>query len=83
MHPFEQYLQQHNLEALRVSVVAKVRYMTVYNALKNNPITPEHAQQIRAAVLGLTGVPFTGPFMLSNPVEEMPTVSLQRITKKS
>ena len=46
MHFFEEYLQQQNLEALSVSVKAGVRYMTVYNAMKGKPITPQHAQQI-------------------------------------
>jgi hypothetical protein len=34
MHPFEAYLKQQNLEALTVSVIAEVRYVTVWNAAR-------------------------------------------------
>ena len=30
MHPFEEYLQRHNLEAITVSMKAQVRYLTVW-----------------------------------------------------
>jgi hypothetical protein len=64
MHPFEEYLKQHHLEALAVSIKAQVRYVTVWNAVKGNPITEDHAQKIRQAVVNLTGIPYTGPFAL-------------------
>ena len=51
MHPFEKYLRQHNLEPLTVSVKAKVRYLTVWNAMKSNPITADQAQKIRQAAI--------------------------------
>lgn len=60
MHPFEEYLQQHKVEALQVAVIGKVRYMTVYNAMKGIPMSLEHAQQIRRAVLRMTQVAYTG-----------------------
>lgn len=69
MHPFEEYLKQHNLEALTVSVKAHVRYVTVWNATKGNPITSDHAQQIRQAVITLTGVPYIGPLAI---IQEQP-----------
>lgn len=64
MHPFEEYLKAHNLEALAVSIKAQVRYVTVWNAVKGNPITSDHAQKIRRAIIVLTGVPYTGSFTL-------------------
>jgi hypothetical protein len=81
MHPFEEYLKRQNLEALAVSVRARVRYMIVYKAMKGNPIAPQHAAQIKHAVLTLTGVPFTGNLVLteSPSVQELPTLPLRRI----
>jgi hypothetical protein len=72
MHPFDEYLKQHNLEALAVSIKAQVRYTTVWNATKGNPITPEHAQKIRQAMNTQTGVPYIGPLVLT---EQLPTRS--------
>lgn len=66
MQSFEDYLKQHNLEALAVSLRARVRYMTVYNAIQGRPITPQHAEQLREAVLGMTGIPFQGSFVLTS-----------------
>jgi hypothetical protein len=64
MHPFEQYLKQHNLEAITVSIKAQVRYLTVWKATKGNPITHNSEQKIRQAVITLTGVPYTGPLVI-------------------
>lgn len=55
MSPFAQYLQTHQIEPLQLSVVAGVRYLTVWNALQGYPITETHANQIRAALKQLTG----------------------------
>ena len=65
MHPFEEYLKEHNLEAITVSMKAQVRYLTVWNATRGNPITPEHAQKIRQAVITLTGIPYIGPLVIT------------------
>jgi hypothetical protein len=83
MYPFEQYLQEHHLEALAVSINAKVRYMTVYNATKDNPITPEHAQKIRQAVHHMTGVPYAGTLTLTEPkpIEDVPTIPIKKIRR--
>jgi hypothetical protein len=62
MNDFEKYLQDHQLAALTVSVTARVRYLTVYNATKGNPIKPRHAEMIRQTVHRLTGVPYGGCF---------------------
>lgn len=79
MTPFEAYLKKHNVEALQVSVVARVRYMAVYNATKGIAITPENAQKIHAAVLSITNVPYTGRFVLIEPLEDAPTIPIKKI----
>ena len=82
MHSFEEYLQQHNIEPLAVSIKAHVRYFIVWNAIRGNPIVAEHAQMIRQAVLSLTGVPYTGSFVLTQrrPVDQVPILSIKKIT---
>ena len=64
MNAFEQYLQLHEIDLIRLSMEAKVRYLTVYNAKKGNPITDENARKIREAVSRLTGVPYVESFVL-------------------
>jgi hypothetical protein len=83
MHPFEEYLEAHNLEALQVSVIGKVRYMFVYNATKGFPISAESAKHIRQAVFTITKVPYAGPLTLiaSEPVEDAPTIPIKRIPR--
>ena len=83
MQTFEEYLNEHNLEALTVSIKARVRYMTIYNAMKGLPITPEHAQQIHETVLNMSGVAFVGKFVLTRQVtfDELPTIPIKRIPK--
>jgi len=82
MHPFEQYLKQHNLEAIRVSIEAQVRYVTVWNAMKGNPVTIDHAQKIRQGVFKLTGVPYTGPLAtIQEQVDQLPALLVKKITK--
>lgn len=61
MYPFEAYLKEHNLNPLRVSIVARVRYLTVWNAARGNPITAEQARKIKVAVISLTGHFYAGP----------------------
>jgi hypothetical protein len=81
MHPFEKYLRQHNLEALKVSLTAKVRYMTVWNATRGNPITPKHAKQIREAVLKMTKDPYMDQLVLTKPIEEISTIPIKKIPR--
>jgi hypothetical protein len=80
---FRRYLKQQNIEALAVSIKAGVRYVTVYNATKGNPITPEHAHKIKQAVLNMTGIPFTGNLVLIEqlPPDQLPTVPIKRFVK--
>jgi hypothetical protein len=83
MHPFEQYQQQHHLEALTVAVVAQVRYATVWNATKGNPIQPEYAKRIRQALVRLTAIPYIGPLTLTEPelVDQFPTLPIRKIPR--
>jgi hypothetical protein len=79
MNEFEQYLLLYEIDPVRLSIEAHVRYLTVYNAKKGNPILPENAQKIKDAVLRLTGVPYVGSFVL---IEELgPQFPPSRIKK--
>jgi hypothetical protein len=83
MHPFEEYLKQHHLEALTVSAVAQVRYVTVWNATRGKPITAEHARKIQQAVFTLTRVPYTGPLVLipEQAIDQSPTIPVRKISE--
>jgi hypothetical protein len=83
MHPFEAYLKQHHLDALTVSLVAQVRYTTVWRATKGQPIQPESAKRIRQALIHYTGIPYYGPLTSTGPepVEELPTMPIKRIPR--
>ncbi len=83
MHPFEAYLKRYQLNALTLSLVAEVRYLTVYNAMKGLPIPSERAQRIRHAVLHMSGVPFTGAFVLTGPepCNQLPTIPIKKLPK--
>jgi hypothetical protein len=83
MHPFEIYLQQHHLDALRVSVAAQVRYVTVWYATRGHPIKLEQAHKIRRAVVSLTTVPYNGPFALTEPepVDQWPTLPIRKLPR--
>ncbi len=82
MHLFETYLRAHHLEAIDVSIEAKVRYVTVWNALRGKPITLDHANKIRQTVLKLTGVPYTGVLaLLDPPVADIPTIQIKKIPR--
>lgn len=85
LHYFAVYLQQQELQLLDVSIKAKVRYVSVYNAINGIPITPEHARQIRQAVLTMTGIPFDGEFVLTEPesMKDVPTIPIKRIPKQN
>jgi hypothetical protein len=79
---FEQYLVKHHVEALRLSIVAGVRYATVWNAMKEKPVTAENARKIRDAVSILTGVPYIGALMVfpNEPLEKMSTRPMKKWT---
>jgi hypothetical protein len=64
MNDFECHLELYEIDPVRLATEAKVRYGTVYNAQKGNAITSENAQKIKAALERVTGVPYTGSFVL-------------------
>ena len=64
MNAFQQYLAFHEIDPVRLSIAARVRYIVIWNAQKGNPITPEHAQKMQQALLTLTGTPYTGTFTM-------------------
>jgi hypothetical protein len=63
MNTFAYYLQIHQIEPLRLSIVAGVRYSTVWNAMKGNPIKQEQAQKICTALHRITGTVYTGTYL--------------------
>ena len=82
MNAFEQYLQQYEVDPIILAVVGKVRYLTIWNAKKGNPITSENAQKIKQALLNLTGVPYTGSFvLLEQHLDQLPTISVKKMQR--
>ena len=80
MNDFEQYLAFYEIDAVRLSIQAKVRYSTVYNAKKGHPITTTNAQKITDAVFRLTGVAYTGSLvLLEQQLDQFPTTPVQNI----
>jgi hypothetical protein len=58
------YLQQYGLHPLDVALTSRVRYLTVWNVERGNPISAEHAMRLRAGLHQLTGVLYTAPILL-------------------
>ena len=81
MIAFDQYLEQYEVDPIILSVVGKVRYLTIYNSKKGNTITPENAQKIKEAVLRLTGIPYTGSFILiQEPSRYIPPIRVRKMS---
>jgi hypothetical protein len=55
MTAFEEYLALYEIDPVRLSMEAKVRYLIIYNAKKGLPILSENAQKIKDAVAPLWG----------------------------
>jgi hypothetical protein len=84
MSPFEQYLKEHDIEPLRLSIEAGVRYLTVYNAMKGKPVSEEHVHRIRVALYRLTGEVYTGSLpTLSRTIDQMPTFPIRKLPRFS
>lgn len=64
---FKTYLDTHGLTASEVAKHCRVRSMTVWNILKNKPVTPAHAAAVRAGLYQLTGVLYKGPIATEKP----------------
>jgi hypothetical protein len=82
MNEFEQYLELYEIDPVAFSIKAHVRYLTIYNAKKGNPITTANAEKIRQALLNLTGVAYTGSFVLSEQqLDQLPTLPSKKIQR--
>lgn len=57
---FAGYLARHQLSMLDVALAARVRLLTIWRVLHDEPISEEQAQQIYAGLLRLTGVRYRG-----------------------
>lgn len=64
MTEFEEYLALYEIDPIRLSVEAKVRYLTVHNAKTGKPVNPDNAEKLKEALLRLTGVAYVGSFVL-------------------
>jgi hypothetical protein len=60
VNEFEQYLIRYGIDPFHVFRMAGVRYLTVHNAIKGNPILPENAEKIKDAL-------FTSLIWISSP----------------
>ena len=82
MNDFEQYLELHEIDPVALSIKAHVRYLTVYNAKKGHPITTANAEKIPQALLNLTGVPYTGSFvLLEQQLDQLPTLPIKKMQR--
>ena len=81
MTDFERYLELYEIDLVRLSMEAHVRYGTVYNAKKGYPLMPENAQKIKDAVLRLTGIPYTGSFALIELNGRFPLLRVKQLPK--
>jgi hypothetical protein len=81
VNTFVQYLHTHQIEPLQLSVLAGVRYVTVWNAVKGNPITAEHAEKIRQALKQLTGRPYIGIILTFKepPGNTLPSLPIRKL----
>ena len=85
MNTFEQYLKQYEIDPVILSVVGKVRYLTIWNAKKGNPITAENAEKIKQALFRMTGVAYTGSFVLlqeSSAEKRVSTFPVKKLHKR-
>ena len=75
MSTFEQYLSEHQIEPMQLALEADVRYLIVWNALKEKPISQEHALKIRVALYRMTGQVYRGPLPTheQSPLDQLST----------
>jgi hypothetical protein len=77
MNDFEQYLLSHKIDPVHLSLVANVRYATIYFAKKGEPIFLSSSEKITDALLRLTGIPYTGSFvLLAQEYDQLPLIPL-------
>ena len=80
MSTFEQYLSEHHIEPMQLAIEADVRYLIVWNALKEKPISQAHALKIRVALHRLTGAVYRGPLPTHDQSPTAP-LSIPRVKK--
>jgi hypothetical protein len=67
---FRAFLAKYGLSMLDVALAAEVRLLTVWNIGCNNPVSPRHAEQVRAALYRLTGTRYRGGIVLRQEYEK-------------
>ena len=60
---FQAYLDEHRLQLGEIARYAGVPYITVWNILRNKPVTQLHAYAVRASLEKMTGVTYIGPIL--------------------
>ena len=85
MPTFEQYLSEHQIDPIRLSLRAGVPYLTVRYAIDEKPIFSHNALKIRVALHNLTGCAYTGSFSLLDEPEtdQLPTVPRENSTENT
>jgi hypothetical protein len=61
---FRAYMQHSHLSPFDVALVARVRYVTVWNIAQGIPVRAAHAACVGMALHKLTGVPYTAPIII-------------------
>jgi hypothetical protein len=76
---FEEYLKQHQIDPLALTVAAQVRYLIIYNAMKDKPISSTHAKKIRAALQRFTGSAYPGSLLTieGQSIDQLPTIKIR------
>jgi hypothetical protein len=71
---FNAYCVAHHLQALDISLRAKVRYFTVWNILHGIPVQGEHAALVRQALYKMTGVVYREPIHVYPDAPELASI---------
>lgn len=61
---FCQYIQRYALSPLDIALIARVRYVTVWNIAHGIPVKSAHASSVRWGLHQLTGVPYTASIVV-------------------
>ncbi len=61
---FRAFLAHYELSLLDVAMAAGVRLLTVWNVERDNPISRQHAEMVRAGLYRLTGIYYSARIIL-------------------